>query len=113
MRYARGIGLPAIEQRVSDLAATLRTQLGTIDGVSVHDLGQVKCGIVTFQKTPLQAKEIAEQLRSQKINVSVSILPYAQLDLGQRGLTALVRASVHYFNTDDEIERFVAAVRVM
>ncbi len=113
VRYARAIGLPAIEQRVSDLADSLRSQLGVVDGVSVHDLGQVKCGIVTFQKAPLQAREIAERLREQKINVSVSILPYAQLDLGQRGLVALVRASVHYFNTDDEIERFVAAVRTM
>ncbi len=113
VRYARGIGLPAIEQRVSGLAGTLRRELSSVDGVSVHDLGQVKCGIVTFQKSSMQAKEIADRLRAQKINVSVSILPYAQLDLGQRGLASLVRASVHYFNTEDEIERFVAAVRAV
>ncbi|PLP56268.1 aminotransferase [Mesorhizobium loti] len=113
VRYARGVGIPAIEQRVSSLADTLRGELAAIDGVGVHDLGQVKCGIVTFQKSSMQAKEIAERLRGQNINVSVSILPYAQLDLGQRGLASLVRASVHYFNTDDEIERFVAAIRAV
>jgi selenocysteine lyase/cysteine desulfurase len=44
------------------------------------------------------------------MNVSISSVEYARLDLGHRGTGPLVRASVHYFNTEDEIDRFVAAV---
>jgi selenocysteine lyase/cysteine desulfurase len=36
---------------------------------------------------------------------------YARLDLPARGLPDLVRASVHYYNTDDELDLLVAALR--
>lgn len=111
VRYARAIGLGAIEARVTALAQDLREALSQIDGVAVHDLGRKKCGIVTFTKTGLEPKAIAETLRADGINVSVSPITCARLDLEPRDLTALTRASVHYFNTHDEISCFVDAVR--
>lgn len=110
VRYARQIGLGAIEERVTTLAETLRQSLGAIKGVTVHDLGQKKCGIVTFQKAGVEPLQMAEVLRAMQINVSVSALPSARLDLGERGLQSLLRASVHYFNTENEIDRFARAV---
>jgi selenocysteine lyase/cysteine desulfurase len=111
VRYARDIGVDAIEQRVTELAARLRQVLSDIGGVEVHDLGHRKCGIVTFQKQGLEAADIAKRLATKAINVSVTTLPYAQLDLRARGLSSLVRASVHYFNTDNEIDRFAEAIK--
>ena len=111
--YARSIGLDAIEARVTQLASALRDQLSQINGVSVHDLGQRKCGIVTFLKVGIDPTEMARRLLEQKINVSVSSLPSARLDLEPRNLSSLTRASVHYFNTEDEIARFVEAIRAM
>jgi len=35
----------------------------------------------------------------------------AQLDYGVRGIAEAVRSSVHYYNTDEEIDRLVDAVR--
>lgn len=111
VRYAREVALANIEARVTGLGEDLRIALADIDGVSVHDLGQKKCGIVTFTKEGTDPQDIAETLRSNAINVSVSQMTSARLDLEPRNLNSLTRASVHYFNTHDEIARFVQAVR--
>ncbi|MFK7859453.1 MAG: aminotransferase class V-fold PLP-dependent enzyme [Granulosicoccus sp.] len=110
VRYARNIGLTNIETRVTQLAQDLRDALSQVKGVSVHDQGQKKCGIVTFKKDRIDPGIMADTLRADGINVSVSSLTSARLDLEPRNLKALVRASVHYFNTHDEIYRFVGAV---
>ncbi len=108
--YARAIGLPAIEARVGALAAHLRTGLGTVKGVTLHDPGARKCGIVTFRSDRELPEALAARLGTLRMNCSVTSASTAQLDLGARGLPALLRASVHYYNTEDEVERFVQAV---
>ncbi|MGC6526645.1 MAG: aminotransferase class V-fold PLP-dependent enzyme [Paracoccaceae bacterium] len=111
VRYAKAIGLNHIETRVAKLADVLREALSDIKGVQVRDLGQTKCGIVTFTKEGRDPQFIEERLREKGINVSVALMTSARLDLEARNLSSLVRASVHYFNTEDEISRFVEAVQ--
>ena len=110
VRYAREIGMGNIETRVEGLARDLRDELARLHGVEVHDLGRRKCGIVTFTKTGIDPSDMADKLRRANINVSVSPLTYARLDMAARDLPALTRASVHYFNTRAEIDRFVTAI---
>ena len=50
------------------------------------------------------------QLRAGAINVSVSVADYARWDLAGRGLDSVVRASVHYYNTDEELDRLCEAL---
>lgn len=114
VRYARNIGLPAIEARVREISTALRDALSDIPGVTVQDQGARKSGIVTFTKDGLQPKAIFAALQAQKMNVSVALTTSARLDLVPRGLTnGLTRASVHYFNTEDEVARFAAAVAAL
>ena len=108
--YALAIGLPAIEERVVYLAAYLRRTLAEIDGISVCDLGKRHCGIVTFETALEKPNELARRLRDARINISVTEQSSALLDLGQRDITQLARASVHYFNTRAEIDRFCGLV---
>jgi selenocysteine lyase/cysteine desulfurase len=44
------------------------------------------------------------------VNVSVSRASSARFDLPERGLPEVVRASVHYYNTDEELGRLIDAL---
>jgi len=56
----------------------------------------------------LGATRIKDAMRRQGVNVSVSDGAGSLVGYQRRGLTQTVRASVHYFNTEAEIERFAA-----
>ncbi len=104
--YARNLGLPNIRARVDHIAGLLRTRLAELPGITVHDLGIDKSGIVTFTSDQETSLSIHQRMRRRGINISVSPTNYARLDLTRRGLPDLVRASVHYFNTESEVDRF-------
>jgi cysteine desulfurase/selenocysteine lyase len=108
--YALSWGLEAIEKRVTGIAEHLRQQLTHVAGVHVHDQGQRQCGIVTFTVDGVPAQKVQQQLADHGVNVSVSLVDYARLDLPTRGLPDLVRASVHYYNTDDELDQLTNAL---
>jgi selenocysteine lyase/cysteine desulfurase len=110
--YALGWGLEAVWERVAALAESLRARLGAVEGVTVRDLGAVRCGIVTFTVDRVGANELKERLGREHINVTVSEPSSTLLDARERELPDLVRASVHYYNTDEELDRLVESVRI-
>jgi len=108
--YALLIGLDRIEQRSRSLAGRLRSGLAAIDGVTTYDVGQDPAAIVTFTVHGREAADIAAALSQQGISVSVSRPTSTPIDSTKRGLKSLVRASPHYYNTADEIDRSIEAV---
>jgi selenocysteine lyase/cysteine desulfurase len=60
-----------------------------------------------------EADEVQRLLAKARINVSVSRVSSTRLDMEARNLPDLVRASVHYYNTDEEIARFCATLAAM
>jgi cysteine desulfurase / selenocysteine lyase len=112
IEYALALGLKNIERRVQELGALLRERLGEVKGVTVQDLGRVRSGIVTFTCEGRGAGEVMQRLKEQRIAVRVSERSSTRIDMERRGLEELVRASVHYYNTEEEIDRLCQAVRV-
>jgi selenocysteine lyase/cysteine desulfurase len=106
--YVREWGIGAIETRVKALADSLRRRLDAISGVEVTDLGAEQCGIVTFSCA--DPAGVKQALAERGINVEVSTAASTRFDMTARGLAAVVRASVHYFNSEDELDRFAVAV---
>jgi selenocysteine lyase/cysteine desulfurase len=109
-RYALDVGLPNIEHRVIELAAQLRSQLSAVDGVTVRDLGANRGGIVTFTQDGTDSSELSQRLHGAGYNTSYTTPISTLRDAVNRNLSDMVRASVHYFNTTEEIDRVVAAV---
>lgn len=104
--YALNTGIESIEQRVQYLARRLHDSLAACSNIVVHERSPFLSGIVTFNRKDLDANSTKKLLNDAGINTSVSRAMNAQLDLGKKGLD-INRASIHYYNTEEEIERFV------
>ncbi|MFI7597244.1 aminotransferase class V-fold PLP-dependent enzyme [Actinoplanes sp. NPDC049681] len=102
--YALSWDAEAVTERITALATGLRERLAERPGVSVHDRGARLGGIVTFTVAGVEAAEVQRTLRAAGINTSVSAADYAQWHLRSRGLPDVVRASVHYYNTEEELD---------
>jgi cysteine desulfurase/selenocysteine lyase len=111
--YARSWGLASIAERVTAAAADLRERLAALPGVTVHDRGQRRCGIVSFAHDRVPADDVAMAARDAGVNVSVSEPSSTLLDAANRHLPPMVRASVHYVTTDDELDRLTAVVAAL
>lgn len=110
VEYALSWDVETTGERVTVLAESLRERLRSVRGVTVHDQGQRRCGIVTFTVDGVPAQEIQQHLGSHGVNTSVSLVNYARFDLQHRGLPDVVRASVHYYNTDEELDRLISVL---
>jgi cysteine desulfurase/selenocysteine lyase len=113
VEYALEIGLDAIYARISYLAGELRARLEGIPDLRVTDAGRERCGIVTFAHARHEPEVVRLRLAERGIQVSTSPRQAALLDMGGRGLAAVSRASVHYYNSEDELDRLLEALASM
>lgn len=97
--------------RVRGLAEALRGMLSDVPGVAVQDRGAELCGLVSFTARGWEGRlddlRLALRLGDRPVNVSVSRRPSTRVDFEERGLEEVVRASVHYYNSQGDLESFV------
>jgi selenocysteine lyase/cysteine desulfurase len=109
-RYALSLGVGAIAAAVRDRGEYLRKGLAEVPGVTVHDLGAQRCGLVTFSMEGVPAAEVRSRLAERHITVTSSGVSSTRYDMTRRGLTEIVRASPHYFVSPAQLDEAVAAV---
>lgn len=109
--YARGWGLEAIAARIGELAAELRRQLAAIDGVTVADRGEQLCGIVTFHAAQSPAEMLQRRLTERGIHTTTVPASANPVFSHRYPQPPLLRASLHYYNSLEEIGRFTSELR--
>lgn len=110
LKEVNTLGIDNIWKRIIHLAQYLRSELEKIETIKVTDIGTVQSGIVTFTSS-MDATQLKEKLSSKGFNTVVSHKSSALLDMGDRNLEEVVRASVHYYNTEQEVDDLTAAIR--
>jgi cysteine desulfurase/selenocysteine lyase len=111
--YALQIGLAGIQARCRALSGELRSLLSDVPGATVHDLGPNPASIVSFSLANHEARAVNKRLFDAGINVSTSPPASTLLDSIARGLPPVLRASPHYYNSFEEIQVLVDAIRAM
>ncbi|MNB63143.1 putative cysteine desulfurase [compost metagenome] len=113
VEYALAQGIEPMWLRIQQLAGYLRQRLLEIPGVTPQDPGLQKSGIVTFTHQNHSAAQVQQWMAGQekRINVSTSTFRSTLLDMQQRDLLEVSRASVHAYNTEAEIDAMIAALR--
>ena len=111
--YLLDLGIKETSARLCALAATAREKLAALPAITVQDIGAKKGGIVTFTHAEKSANEIKALLAGKAVNVSVTNLSSTRYDLEKRGLESMVRASFHYYNTEEEIDQLITALEAI
>jgi cysteine desulfurase/selenocysteine lyase len=102
--YALDLGLERIRDRIIYLAGVLRSRVSEVEGITVHDRGERLSGIVTFSVSGMDAAAVKAALAEKRINVSVGRAQSTLIYMNKHRLSTILRASVHYYNTEEEIE---------
>ena len=113
VEYLLNTGIERVWQRVQYIADVFRQRLQAMDGIIVHDQGDVLSGIVTFSVQGIPATEIRAKLAAKNISVHPGLVNSTLYYMNRKGLNGIVRASVHYYNTEEEIDLVCQELRTL
>ncbi|MNY46602.1 hercynylcysteine sulfoxide lyase [compost metagenome] len=111
IEYCLNISEDRIWQQVKTSSDYLRSELSAINKVRVLDRGPEVGGLVTFHVEGSQPKIIVDELLKRKINVVPSYRNFAVIDFDEKQVKWAVRASPHYYNTKEELDTFLDAMK--
>jgi selenocysteine lyase/cysteine desulfurase len=109
-RYAIDAGIERCSARALMLAATVRSKLSEFS--RVLDRGEALAAIVTADMGR-NAAEVVASLRQQRINVSATFRQWAIIDMQEKHAESAVRISPHYYNTEEEVDAVIEALRAI
>lgn len=105
------LGMDTVSQHLATLATTLRKHLAELPGVRVTDPPAAGGAIVTFVVDGLDAGAVQRELARRRIHLIAVPAGHGRWDMDPRGLTKVVRASVHVYNDRADLDALVEAVR--
>jgi cysteine desulfurase/selenocysteine lyase len=111
IEYALEWGIEHTWPRTRQLADYLRGCLVSVPAAELLDPGAERCGIVSLLLRGHEPHEVRRRLAEHGVNVWTCLRNAACVDMEARGLSSVLRASVHYYNTVEEIDHFCRLLR--
>ncbi|MGN1022112.1 MAG: aminotransferase class V-fold PLP-dependent enzyme [Lachnospiraceae bacterium] len=111
IRYLNGVGFDTVQKTEKALTKRLMEGLAAIPEVTVYGSKNPEkhCGIVTFNIEGCHPHDVASVLDTEHICIRAGH-HCAQPLMQFLGVNATARASLYFYNTEEEVDRFVAAV---
>ena len=108
--YINSIGMDNIAARERELLDDATRQLQAIDGMHIYGTAENKGAVISFLVNDINSYDMG--LLLDKLGFAVRTGHHcAQPLMARYGVTGMVRASFSFYNTHDEIARFVEAVK--
>ncbi|MEU8861753.1 FAD-dependent oxidoreductase [Streptomyces umbrinus] len=107
---ALDLGVALIRDHVTELAERLRAGLSGVPGIRRTDPPAAASGIVTFLREDEDPRQTVRDLRATGFRLTTVPASHGQWDLGRRGLERVARASLHVYNSADDVDALVAAL---
>ena len=104
------LGVGAIERYTTGLADRLRAALGDAPGTRLTDPPAGGGAIVTFVHDDEKPAVTVRRLRTAGVHLVAVPAHHGRWDLERRGLDAVVRASVHVYNDESDVDALVTAL---
>ena len=107
MRIAMEKGLAEISSEIEHLSAFLINELeNKVPGLQIHHRETTTCGIVTFSVEDIDVRTIQIALWKEGFELSMVPATSTPLDSSTTNVADLVRASISYTTTEEDILSF-------
>lgn len=113
VRYARSIGIENIAERNQSLGAQCRQALSQVRGLQLYDSVQGVTGTVPFTLLGVDARETVKHLLTHGIVTCVINEADSLLGLRRIYQRHVVRASLHYFNSESDVDHLARVLTVI
>ncbi|WP_339291600.1 cysteine desulfurase [Paenibacillus sp. FSL W8-0187] len=107
--FLEEIGMDAIEQHESQLAAYAMNRLSEIEGISIYGPRERKVGLVTFNLGDVHPHDVATVLDAQGIAIRAGHHCCQPL-MRWLKVSSTARASFYLYNTEEDVDRLVSAL---
>jgi selenocysteine lyase/cysteine desulfurase len=112
IEYLLRVGPPLAAERIRRLAARLRGELSRLDSVVMRDLGRQRAGLTVFSVKGHRPEVVQARLSEQDIYLDICELSGTPLARLVPGVDQALRASVHYYNDEDDVVALCSALSV-
>ncbi len=107
--FLEDIGMDAIEQHETQLAAYAMNRISEIDGITIYGPRERKVGLVTFNLGDVHPHDVATVLDAQGVAIRAGHHCCQPL-MRWLKVSSTARASFYLYNTEEDVDRLVSAL---